>query len=210
LQESESLGGNGVATATFSTDVTISGPAAATIPIALNLDIAGLLGIVGPSAQTQWTATAEIGHTDFSYTTSIITGAAPTVSPLGLGFTSGGQTFPTPLSDVVSGVLTTGFVNVDPSHAVHIAISIQLLGFGNPGSVDDNFLSSLDFAKGIDVFTLPGGYTANDPDAFLFNNRFLPPSATPLPSALPLFATGLGALSLLGRRIKRRRAQLLA
>ena len=36
------------------------------------------------------------------------------------------------------------------------------------------------------------------------------PSATPLPAALPLFATGLGALGLLGWRRKKKAAALAA
>jgi hypothetical protein len=41
------------------------------------------------------------------------------------------------------------------------------------------------------------------------NNLELPPSATPLPATLPLFATGIGALGLLGWR-RKRKAQAIA
>ncbi len=61
------------------------------------------------------------------------------------------------------------------------------------------------------VFNLDSGVTANDPGTFLVNNQFLPPTnATPLPAALPLFATGLGALGLLGWRRKRKNAAIAA
>ena len=52
---------------------------------------------------------------------------------------------------------------------------------------------------------LPDGLQAA---AFQTDNAlvFLAPDATPLPAALPLFATGLGALSLLGWRRKRKQA----
>jgi len=208
LEEHESAGGQGFATATFSTNVTISGPPVTPgtqIPIALNLAVAGALGI-GGTANTTWTAIGEINHTDFTISSTIISNNPATHTPGGLNFISGGETF-APLSDLVGGVLQTGSVMVDPSSPVQILFTLQVFGEGN--LVDDVFFpSSLEFPKGIDVFTkLPDGYTVNDADAFLFNNRFLPPdNTTPLPAAFPLFATGLGALGLLGWRRKRKLA----
>lgn len=46
-----------------------------------------------------------------------------------------------------------------------------------------------------------GGATFNDPATWSFTTD---PTATPLPAALPLFATGLGTLGLLGWRRKRK------
>ena len=86
-------------------------------------------------------------------------------------------------------------------------ININLRVDGNAslfatGSAD--FLNSLDFPL-IGIFNLPVGFTVNDPDMFIVNNDFLAPTAaTPLPAALPLFATGLGGLGLLGWRRKRK------
>ena len=57
---------------------------------------------------------------------------------------------------------------------------------------------------GIQMFsaanTLPYGLVGDAP----------PPPATPLPAAFPLFATGLGAMGLLGWRRKRKNAAAIA
>jgi hypothetical protein len=55
----------------------------------------------------------------------------------------------------------------------------------------------------------PGVSAAYDPLIELTSFTVTPVSATPLPAALPLFATGLGALGLLGWR-RKRKAQLTA
>jgi hypothetical protein len=89
------------------------------------------------------------------------------------------------ISDLVGGALTMGLVNVDPN----LPVNIQLVA-----SVWRGTSNSLNFPIGIDVFTLPDGYTANDPDTFLVDNRFLPPNAA---TALPLFASGLSAIGLI-------------
>jgi hypothetical protein len=52
----------------------------------------------------------------------------------------------------------------------------------------------------------PGGNTANFEGSNSIVGSFLVQSATPLPAALPLFATGLGALGLLGWRRKKKEA----
>ena len=48
------------------------------------------------------------------------------------------------------------------------------------------------------------------PDLFDVTPTFSELTATPLPAALPLFATGLGALGLLGWRRKKKAAALAA
>ena len=75
--------------------------------------------------------------------------------------------------------------------------------FGGASAISD-FSNTLEVPTGIDVFNLPDGYTANAGN-WLVNNRFVG-SETPLPAALPLFATGLGALGLLAWRRKRKAA----
>jgi hypothetical protein len=53
------------------------------------------------------------------------------------------------------------------------------------------------------VFDLPPGLTANDPDAFILDNRFIPPgavSAVDEPPVAGLLAAGLGVLGAPARR----------
>jgi hypothetical protein len=52
--------------------------------------------------------------------------------------------------------------------------------------------------------------TASGSLGSIVNGTAVPLSAVPLPTALPLFATGLGALGLLGWRRKRKAAALAA
>jgi hypothetical protein len=62
-------------------------------------------------------------------------------------------------------------------------------------------------------FASPGDQFNTYVDNFTLNDttfNFDPAAATPLPAALPLFATGLGALGLLGWRRKRKAAALAA
>jgi hypothetical protein len=64
-------------------------------------------------------------------------------------------------------------------------------------------------------FTSQGGVSWNanvlsDGSAQLFFSGVAPIAETPLPAALPLFATGLGALGLLGWRRKRKNAAIAA
>ena len=56
-------------------------------------------------------------------------------------------------------------------------------------------------------FTAPSGYLVLTSDGI---GNASPVAATPLPAALPLFATGLGALGMLGWRRKRKAAALVA
>ena len=68
--------------------------------------------------------------------------------------------------------------------------------FGGASAISD-FSNTLEVPTGIDVFNLPDGYASHNAGNWLVNNRFVE-LETPLPAALPLFATGLGALGLLG------------
>ena len=71
---------------------------------------------------------------------------------------------------------------------IESSYSVALTGFGN-GELTDN---------GVDISLSPTSYSLDDV------------SATPLPGALPLFATGLGAMGLFGWRRKRKKSAALA
>jgi len=79
---------------------------------------------------------------------------------------------------------------------VNLAIPATLDYMVDPGTYTINFLGELSSSA---AGSFEGTITAGDP-----------PSATPLPAALPLFATGLGALGLLGWRRKRKNAAAIA
>ena len=55
------------------------------------------------------------------------------------------------------------------------------------GAQDEGSASSehhLAFPTGMDLFVLPPGFTANAPALFISNNRFVPPTTPPAPSAI--------------------------
>jgi hypothetical protein len=60
---------------------------------------------------------------------------------------------------------------------------------GGLGSAD--LFQSVEFPIGSDVFNLPPGVTANAPDSFIFNNRYIPATAVPG----PVVGAGLPGLS---------------
>jgi hypothetical protein len=102
-------------------------------------------------------------------------------------------------------------VNVPLNVLVQLALFIDVSagggGSGTSGSAD--FSNSFDLPIGSDVFNLAAGVAANSTDLGIVGNRF-EPATTPLPAALPLFATGLGVMGFLARRRKRNNAVALA
>jgi len=156
---------------------------------------------IGGSADTGYNVAVDIEHVGFTRSTSIDTGAPPSHGATNLGFSEGGEV-DNQLSAFMGGVLTTGPVNVEVGVPVGINLHLFVGGFGNPGSLNDTFLNSLDFVKGRDLFTLPDGYTAEDPDAFIVDNRFLPPGGVPEPAGWALMIAGFG---LAGATLRARR-----
>jgi hypothetical protein len=71
-----------------------------------------------------------------------------------------------------------------------------------PGDIGTNFFDLL----GDLIFSGPGSAPVFSPGVFALGADTLTVSATPLPAALPLFATGLGVIGLLGWRRKRKTA----
>jgi hypothetical protein len=199
------------ASASFRTDVIFTptaGSTLTTIPVALNLSAAGSSTHTGFSYHSDWSLSGQIGPV-FTFTIgSAIEGdtVSETTShnATNIGFTSGGEVLING-HDTVAGRLTTSSVDVPVSSPVTIALMVTVGAFGG-GEATGDFLHSFDFPLA-DIFTLPDGFTVNDPDMFIVNNDFVSPTAaTPLPAALPLFASGLGALGLLGWRRKRKTA----
>jgi hypothetical protein len=90
--------------------------------------------------------------------------------------------------------------------SVFIYLDVIATALGYPGNANVDFANTLLFPIGVDVFDLPAGYTVNNPEAYIFNNRFIPPNATPLPSTFVLFGSGLSVLGLLSWRRKRKNA----
>lgn len=200
--------------ASFRTDVVFTPTAVSaltTIPIALNLNAAGFSTHTGFSYHFDWTLSGQIGPVfTFTITSAIegdtVEGDVSSHSATNIGFTSGGETLGGG-NDTVAGKLTTSSVNVPVGSPVTIALTLTVGAFGG-GTATGDFLNSFDFPL-TDIFTLPDGFTVNDPDMFIVNNDFLSPTeATPLPTALPLFASGLGALGLLGWRKRKKTAAL--
>jgi hypothetical protein len=180
-------------------------PLATTTTVALNVDLTGFLSAGGPVAAASVDIrtnlnTIEIGRLLASVDT---TGPAQCSS----SFAIGGCSF----ASLSAGALTSQTIEVGLDQAVLLTmrIDVGVIASNAGSSANSNFGGSLDFPIGTAVFVLPEGVTANALDSFLSNNIFSPPSATattPVPAALPLFATGLGALGLLGRRRKKKAA----
>jgi hypothetical protein len=187
---------------------------ATTINVSLNLNIAGsLAGELNTGVG--WTVFGGGGAGGFSFSmgsvvqpggVSINPPLPPTHFETGIAYTSGGETLST-FSDKVSATATTALFTVGVGVLVPININLRVDGGASLGATAKaDFLNSLDFPL-TDIFNLPDGFTVNDPDMFIVNNDFLAPtSATPLPAALPLFASGLGGLGLLGWRRKKKAA----
>jgi hypothetical protein len=85
-----------------------------------------------------------------------------------------------------------------------VALQIQLQAgvgsFDPDGRAGVDFLNSLDFATGVPLFNLPAGYTANDPEMFIFDNQFLPPDSAPEPATWWLAGLALASMVWVRRR----------
>jgi hypothetical protein len=172
------------------------------IPAQLNLGFAGALGVSG-SADGGYQVIVDFGGSDFFRSTTIDTGAPPSHGVMTLGF-SDGLEVDNQLSAFVGGTLTTSTVIVPVNVPVPVQLHLLVGGFGNPGTFNGLFADSLDFVRGRDLFNLPDGFTAEDPDAFVFDNRFTPPGGVPEPDSWALMIAGFG---LAGAMLRRRKAQ---
>jgi len=187
---------------TFMTFLPTNGQDGDRIAVQLNLDFGGEIGIAGSSG-ANYSVVVDVGSDEFVRSTRILAGVDPSHGDMTLGFSSGGEV-DNDLSAFIGGTLTTGTVIVPVG--VPVAVSLQLGSgvFGNAGTATTFFEHSLDFARGVPLFNLPDGYTVEDPDAFVFDNRFAPPGAVPEPAAWALMIAGFG---LAGAALRRRKLQ---
>ena len=98
---------------------------------------------------------------------------------------------------VVAGVIVSGDFHADNATAVSSLDRLYLNGTGCQSGPTCSFLS---------LGSSNSQYIWATSNAFTLFTQATPTSTTPLPAALPLFATGLGALGLLGWRRKRKAA----
>jgi hypothetical protein len=125
-------------------------------------------------------------------------------------------TSPTPLT--VGAAFTKSFTTALGTFVETLAVTSrttgsQSLGIAAAGTITETVLISGALLASAPVF-YSAAYTQNGgPGAQInasFNDSTTPPPSVPLPAALPLFATGLGAMGLLGWRRKRKNAAAIA
>ena len=127
---------------------------------------------------------------------TVITLTSPTPVTLGAAFT---KSYTTAL-----GVFTENLI------VSLVSPGATSLGIAATGTITETTLISGSLLTSAPVF-YSAAYTQNGGPGAQINASFndsttAPPSGTPLPAALPLFATGLGAMGLLGWRRKRKKA----
>ena len=185
-----------------------SNPSQTSTSISLNLDAFGTMAVGGPFATSEILLRVNVTGTSVGELRANLdtTGPAHCASSFSGGAGCSGAFF-------AGGHLTTQSILIGLDQPVLIQLRLDASGSAAaPGSSSSSeFNNSLDFPIGVLLFNLDPGITVNAPSSFVTDNVFAPPgAATPLPAALPLFVTGLGALGLLGWRRKKKAAALIA
>jgi len=180
-------------------------PLATTTTVALNVDLAGFLSAGGPLAAASVDIRTNLNTFEVGRLLAIVD--TTSTAQCNSSFAVGGCSF----ASLSAGALRSQTIEVglDQPVLLEMRINVGVIASDAGSSANSNFGGSLDFPIGAAVFVLPDGVTANAPDSFVTNNIFAPPgatAATPIPATLPLFATGLGALGLLGWRRKKKAA----
>jgi hypothetical protein len=188
----------GHAAATYEDQVVFSGPSGGSIPVALNRVLSGQL-VSNPDV-AQLGIAVSINHVFVgTFTQMLVNGGTVVCDNNGfIGLSA--------CKDSYSDRIVTSTINVPVGVFVDIGLSIEAsVGGAAPGSSAVEFLNSLDFVGGSDLFNLPDGYTANSETSFIVDNRFVPdtgggPANVPVPATTPLLMAGLAALAWTRRR----------
>ncbi|HUP08973.1 MAG TPA: hypothetical protein VMU47_17565 [Caldimonas sp.] len=123
---------------------------------------------------------------------------------------------PATCSGVVGPGAPCSFSPANPLHGVQVTVPIGVpvdffmslttrahaVGSGSASATAD-WGDTMSLPLDAPVFDLPAGVTANDPEAFIFDNRFIPPDAvSPVdePPAIAMLAAGLAVLGAFARR----------
>lgn len=124
------------------------------------------------------------------------------ISPVSFSFSDGVQT----LTNLTAG-LDANFLGFSTDASGNIVTWIVLMN--EPFSLL-NYEIYTEKPNPTDAFSSDGGYYATTNEGYVLGNpsMWTAMSQTPIPAALPLFASGLGAIGLLGWRRKRKAAAL--
>jgi hypothetical protein len=146
------------------------------------------------------------GYVNFTVdNTGLVTSASGQFNSIISPIYSGPITLDTSVSGATLGIFTFTFTNILSLTPPYFPAYSNGLGIIKIAGLDYEFNSFQPGCTSIcDLLVGPPGYVAG------FNISSESLTATPLPAALPLFATGLGAIGLLGWRRKRKAAALTA
>ena len=181
--------------ARLETSVIFTGPQGATnVMTGMNVDLGGTLDAGGPDASASMAFKTVLNG-------DVLTGADVELDGDGQSFCSALGTFECN-GVIVAGHFVTGLILVPLNVPVPLMMVLSAsTAAGVAGSsATAEFSNSLDLPLGGIVFNLPAGFTANDPDLFIVNDVFLPPTGVSEPATLALFGLGLVGLGLVGRQ----------
>jgi hypothetical protein len=197
----------GGGTATFDTRVTfsISDPTLFTGPqvqVGTAVVLHGVLNSAGFADATASFQEQLGGNLLLAYTMSESLGDLPTCS----GVAGPGAPCSFDPANPLHSVQVTVPVGVPVDFLMSLAVRAHAVGSGSASATAD-WGDTMSLPLDVPLFDLPPGVTANDPDALIVDNRFLPPgtvSAVDEPALTWLLAAGLVSIGLRRRQNARR------